>query len=249
MFEVTIKHDIPIMAELYDNPNIESENWRIRTFTVEPNDYRKIIYDRILPGKYVMLQSKNLRKHNMEYNSCMMSDTPMERFTNQDFINYAKGNVLIAGLGIGMVPAALAAKNEVTSITIIELDPEVISLVEPLIRKYVPNQHKITIVQADAYTYPETYTGEKYDFTWLDIWPEFPCEYSDYMMFEELFEKYHKIMTKPRCNGWGYEYAAECRNEYSESINPLDTYAFEDYTRQLIRKSNNTKNARLKIVI
>lgn len=240
MFEVDIKYTIPKMAELYNEPNIESENWSLNTFEVKPNDYHLIVKEQILPGKYVALRSKNLKKHNMILNNCMMSDTPVERFTNQAFINYAKDNILIAGLGIGMVPAALAAKKDVKTITIIELDQEVIDLIEPFIRKYIPNQHKIKIVQADAYTYPDTYTGEKYDFAWLDIWPEFPNSYEDYQMFEELFEKYNKIMTVPRCNGWGYEYA-ECMDEQTCEINPLETQAFNDYIKQMIGGSQYEK--------
>lgn len=33
----------------------------------------------------------------------MMSDTPMERRTNMEFIDKAKGDVMIAGLGIGLI--------------------------------------------------------------------------------------------------------------------------------------------------
>lgn len=230
MFETKILSHIPYMAELYKEPNVESENWKVRTFEITQHDYRAIYEDGIIPGKYVSLN----RKHKSAFeNGCMMSDTPMERFTNQEFINYAFGKVLIAGLGIGMVPAALAHKEDVESITILEIDQEIIDLIEPLMRKYIPNQDKITIIKADALTYPETYDGEKYDCVWLDIWPEFPNTEEDFYMFEKLFDKYNKILTAPRCNGWGYEYAA-CVGEGFPEIDPTETKAFSTYVKDMI---------------
>lgn len=230
MFETEILYPIPYMAELYEEPNVESENWKIRTFEVTMNDYRAIYDQGILPGKYVSLNKKNVGGFE---NTCMMSDTPMERFTNQEFVNNACGRVLIAGLGIGMVPAAIAEKDDVESITILEIDQEIIDLVEPLIRKYIPNQDKITIVQADALTYPDTYNGEKYDWAWLDIWPEFPNSEEDFDMFEKLFTKYNQILHKPFCNGWGYEYAAAVGFGIEE-INPIETDAFAAYVRAML---------------
>ena len=230
MFETSIDYSIPYMAELYQEPNIESKNWILRTFEVTNDDWYHIVHHGILPGKYVSLNSKN---NTFFENTCMMSDTPMERFTNQDFINMAEDRVLIAGLGIGMVPVTLAQKDEIKHITVIEIDSEIIELVEPLIRKYVPNHEKIEIIQADAYEFPKTYTGKKYDYLWLDIWPEFPNTEADVEMFESLFDIYGPIMTAPRMNGWGYEYATQVGFGMNE-INPIETYAFKEYCEELL---------------
>lgn len=237
MFETTIEHSIPCMAELYHEPHVESENWIIRTFEIERDNWAAIYNNGILPGKYVSLNSKNKKPESYIENTCMMSDTPMERFTNQEFVNIAEGRVLIAGLGIGMVPAALAQKEEVSHITIIELDQEIINLVEPLIRKYVENNEKIEIIQADANTFPETYNGPKFDYLWLDIWPEFPNTEEDFEMFESMFNMYDKIMTMPRMNGWGYDYAAAVGYGIDE-INPIETDAFIDYCHELLFRQN-----------
>lgn len=240
MFNVDLLYPIPYMAELYHEPHFETENWIVRTFEITKDNWYAIVRDGILPGKYVSLNSK--RQNNSWDNTCMMSDTPMERFTNQEFINKAYGNVLIAGLGIGMVPAAIADKDDVESITILEIDQEIIDLIEPLIRKYVPNQHKIAIIQADAYKYPKSYNGNKYDSIWLDIWPELPNTKEDHAMFKKLFNLYKPIMVKPNFDGWGYSYASYATSCGYE-LNPIETKAFTKYLNdmnieQLINKSH-----------
>mgnify|MGYP000786328328 FL=1 len=42
-----------------------------------------------------------------------MSDTPMEKETNRDFVHNAHGNVLIGGLGIGLIILAIQNKEDV----------------------------------------------------------------------------------------------------------------------------------------
>lgn len=50
----------------------------------------------------------------------VMSDTPMEKHTNQEFLDAAHGDVLIAGLGIGLIVMPLLDDPEITSITVVE---------------------------------------------------------------------------------------------------------------------------------
>ena len=224
MYEVEKLYAFPKISELYDNPNVESANWKIETFDITwPKDFRAILYDGIPCGKYVRLLCKKPEKFGMSQ-SCMMSDTPMECFTNQKFLNTAHGDILIAGLGIGMLPAALAEKENVTSITIIELEQEVIDLVEPLIRKYVKHQNKIKIVQGDANTYPKEQNDKTYDFVYLDIWDYFPGNTEDLPMLEAMITKYKPICPKGKITTWGYEFAKTGRND-----NPVLTNAYGAY--------------------
>ena len=55
----------------------------------------------INPGNYVRLHVDG---------ELMMSDTPFERRTNEEFVRKASGKVMIAGLGIGMILNALRDK-------------------------------------------------------------------------------------------------------------------------------------------
>jgi len=117
----------------------------------------------MLPGKYVRLAvNKQL----------MMSDTRMERLSNQEFIQRANGHVLIAGLGIGLIIENIKDKlatGMVQSITVIEKYKDVIKLVKPYFK-----HEKIKIVEADIMDWQPP-TGMKYDTIYFDIWPTI-CE-------------------------------------------------------------------------
>lgn len=93
-----------------------------------------------------------------------MSNTLMEVTTHQEAIKKAKGNILVAGLGLGMFLTAIKDKKEVNKITVIEKSKEIIELVG----KYYQDK-KIEIINADIFQYQ---TKEKFDFIWLDIWPD-----------------------------------------------------------------------------
>ena len=92
-----------------------------------------------------------------------MSDTPGEMHDHSRFIGRAHGDVLIAGLGLGMVACAVAAKPEVTAITVLENSEDVIKLVG----KSLPT--KVQVLPADVFTWKPN-PGETWDCMWIDIW-------------------------------------------------------------------------------
>lgn len=99
----------------------------------------------------------------------MMSDTDMEKNSNREFVRKAHGDVMIAGLGIGLIINALRPKVEsgkVTSITVYEKYQDVIDLIGP---KY--SDLPIKIICQDILTYKPV-KGETYDTIYFDIWPE-----------------------------------------------------------------------------
>lgn len=97
----------------------------------------------------------------------MMSDTRHERLTNWEVRHKAQGNVLIAGLGIGMVLHAIVPKDEVRAVTVIEKEPDVIKLISPSL----PKSYKLKVVCADIFDWrpPE---GAKFDCIYFDIWAD-----------------------------------------------------------------------------
>lgn len=102
----------------------------------------------------------------------MMTDTSMEKRSNYGVVRMARGDVFIAGLGIGMVLLPILEKPEVTSVTVIEKYPEVVALVEEAIRKAAgKNASKLKIVVGDVFEYKPA-KGEKYDTIYFDIWPD-----------------------------------------------------------------------------
>lgn len=96
----------------------------------------------------------------------MMSDTAMERITNIDFIDNAKGRVLIAGLGVGLILQAILDKENVSEVVVVEKYQDVIDLVASRF-----NHPKLKIVCADIFEYelPKT---EKFDTIYFDIWAD-----------------------------------------------------------------------------
>ena len=104
-----------------------------------------------------------------------MSNTPMELRSNHDVVEKAHGNVLIAGLGLGMVPCGIAFDRapRVTRVDVVELRADVIELVWPQILPYLQEQAPhvewhIHCSDIHAWT-PEE--GIYYNTIWFDIWP------------------------------------------------------------------------------
>jgi hypothetical protein len=128
------------------------------------------------PGTYVVLDVDG---------KTMMGDTPLEKRTNQEIVMKAQGNVLVAGLGIGLIIHPIAQKSNVKSITILESNPMVIKLVAPTLDCY---REKIAIHYVNARTYDP---GAKYDTIYLDIWPS----YGDHIIeCPRLFDHYSRFL-------------------------------------------------------
>lgn len=123
-----------------------------------------------------------------------MSNTLMEVITHQKAIKQAKGNVLVAGLGLGMFLTAIKDKKEINKIIVIEKSKEIIKL----IGKYYQNK-KIEIINSDIFQYQ---TKEKFDFIWFDIWPDICNDNLQEMEF--LKNKFSKNSNDILC--WSEEF-------------------------------------------
>lgn len=95
----------------------------------------------------------------------VMSDTPDEMRDHYGAVINAKGHVLLNGLGIGMVLAAVL-KKPVESVTVVEIDADVIALVGP---HY--DDPRVSIVNASAFDYQPP-KGRRYGAVWHDIWDD-----------------------------------------------------------------------------
>lgn len=134
-------------------------DFRVETFTVSKSES---MFSGLRRGDYV---AEGTYKRLMRGGTVVMSNTSMEIRTNYEFIRNAKGKVLINGLGLGMVLAAILSKPEVTSVTVIEKYQEVITLVGPTFT----HDPRVKIIHADALEYKPA-KGEKFDCVWHDIW-------------------------------------------------------------------------------
>lgn len=121
----------------------------------------------------------------------MMSDTPMEKRTSSNFMLNAKGDVLICGLGIGLVIMPLLNNKEIKSITVIEKYQDVIDCVLPQIKPY-DTEDKLNVICQDCFEFT---TKEKYDTIFIDIWPFVNSDiYKEEML--PLKRKYRKFLSE-----------------------------------------------------
>lgn len=129
-------------------------DFKLQHYEISDNNFYAIVRYGIPPGRYIRLINKC---------ECVMSDTPMEKETNRDFVRNAHGNVLIGGLGIGLIILAIQDKEDVKQITVVEKNREVIELVG----KQLPLNSKVNIVNDDVFQYKPLL---KYNTIYMDIW-------------------------------------------------------------------------------
>jgi hypothetical protein len=161
----------------------KSGDWSVETFTVSEEEAKfenmRAMFSfstrEIEPGTY-----KRLKRNR----TIVMSNTPMEIDDFQRFVSFAHGNILINGLGLGVVLKALLNKREVKSVTVIEKSEDVIKLVAPYFK-----DKRVKIVHADAFTYKSP-KNQHYDYVWHDIWDNICSD--NLLEMKKLHRKYGK---------------------------------------------------------
>lgn len=96
--------------------------------------------------------------------SLLMTDTPAEARSNYEVVRRSHGHVFIAGLGLGMILHPILEKEEVESVTVIEVYQDVINLVAPTL-----TGGKLTIICANAYEWKPP-KSQKFNVIYFDIW-------------------------------------------------------------------------------
>jgi hypothetical protein len=165
----------------------KSGKWEIKKFTVSEEQAKFDMFRSIgRGGRYTPAGTYTSLTRN---GNTIMSDTPDEISDHFHVISHAKGNVLLNGLGLGMVLGAILNKPEVTFVTVIEQSEDVISLVSPSFVDYM-NMNKLNIIHADAFEYkPEK--GKRFDIVWHDIWDDICVDNLPEMT--KLHRKYGRI--------------------------------------------------------
>lgn len=157
-------------------PETANERVQISHFVIDDEQFHRMEYERKTGDKFSMTKLErtytrlgvNVGKP-QAYDDwvLMMTDTDMERITNAEFVREARGDVLVAGLGIGMVLHALKLprppERQITSITVVEKYEAVIEAVRTSIDPSVRLVH----ADIDSYTPDSTY-----DTIYFDIWPD-----------------------------------------------------------------------------
>lgn len=158
----------------------------IKHFEIKPDNLYAMLKG-ISPGKYVKLVNRG---------EIVMSDTGMERRTNEEFVRKAHGNVLIGGLGIGLVLLPVQEKQDVHKIVVIEKSQEVIDLVAD----QLPMNEKVVIVKADINDYVPK---EKFNTIYFDIWNYINQDVYEQSM-KPLLSKYRKYLVSKAMDSQRY---------------------------------------------
>lgn len=100
-----------------------------------------------------------------------MSMTPFELESQEIGVRLSRGHVVIMGMGMGWAAAVCALRDEVTAVTVVELDPEILEFHRTLdVFSQLPPaaRAKIRVEQGDAYRWTP---AEPVDLLMPDIWP------------------------------------------------------------------------------
>jgi hypothetical protein len=107
----------------------------------------------------------------LEKNRIWMTITPNEIETMKEAVDRAFGNVLAFGLGLGYYAYMVSEREDVDSVTIVDINDDVIHLFQKYILPQFKHAHKIKIIKADAFEYAQTHiTPGNYDFVFTDLW-------------------------------------------------------------------------------
>ena len=168
-----------------------------------------------------------------------MSTDPNEINTMRPSIDKAKGKVLAFGLGLGYFPLMCGAKENVSSVTIVEKDPKIIEIFKKHILPLFEHKEKIHIIEGDAFNFAHSDLSS-YDFLFIDIWhnPEdgLPLYLkfrkilknknieTDFWLEKSILAMYRRcLLTIIEENLMGYKDKdyLKAKNEYDQIINNL----------------------------
>jgi hypothetical protein len=128
-------------------------------------------------GDYVVLANGS---------SVVMSNTQFEYRTNKPIIEVLSGDILISGLGLGMVLRPLAENKNVLSITVLEKSPEVIAMVA----QHYADIENLRIIEADVFYWKP---DRKFDMAYHDIWSEYGSDMlDDVKVLKKKYRRYAK---------------------------------------------------------
>ena len=181
-------------------PDGEIGEYRIHNCTESTGEdswLNYVNYASVPSGNYTVLY----RRFGTSYLN-IMQDTDRE-YTEHDWLTQRmSGDILIGGLGIGMVHIPLLASNDVTSVTVVESEQAVIDLVWD----YCAKDDRFTLVHDDIHTWtpPE---GSSWDVGWFDTWLTTDCDEDGNIIGSEGYktmieDKYGSLVTE--IGGWNW---------------------------------------------
>jgi len=143
------------------------------------------------PGTYISLRVTNDEGESQ----VMMSDFHYERATCVEVVERAHGDLLIAGLGVGMILHPILKKPDIRSVTVVEKYSDVVDLILPTL----PIDPRLNIIVADIFHWkpPRRF---RYDLIWFDIWPD--IEVTRLPEMARLHRRFGRYLNRRNENCW-----------------------------------------------
>ncbi len=152
------------MIEQVNIPEGTRGPWTVQRFEVTQHEAQLGSLRAMMSGRGAIRAGTYTRLEHAQ-RGVIMSDTPDEMRDHVVAVCRARGRVLLNGLGLGMVLAAILKRDKVERVTVVEIDPDVVALVGP----HYLSDPRVEIVTADAFEF-QIPKGIRYGMVWHDIW-------------------------------------------------------------------------------
>lgn len=120
-------------------------------------------------------------------------------------IERAQGKVITYGLGLGYYAFMAAEKEDVESVTVVELNPRMVSLFKDRLLPQFPHGDKIHITLGDALSYVEAQEDGAFDYGFSDFWAGIHDGLTLYLEFMLRTARFHRTLH----DYWIENYMAE----------------------------------------
>ena len=105
-----------------------------------------------------------------EGDTVWMAPAVSEFTSMEEGIRKGHGKCLTFGLGIGLIVYMWLRKEEVTEVTIVEFNEDVIQLFQKHILPQFPEGKSVTIIHGDAFDYSTENFLSQFDYVYVDFW-------------------------------------------------------------------------------
>jgi hypothetical protein len=127
----------------------------------------------------------------LEQGRVWMTVTPNEIETMKVPVAEAFGSVLTFGLGLGYYAYMVSEKDNVDSVTIVEINEDVIRLFKQHILPQFKQAGKIQIIHADAFEFARTrLSQDAYDYVFTDLWHDVSDGIELYLKMKLIEQQY-----------------------------------------------------------
>lgn len=154
--------------------------WTLGHVQVKPNMHA-LWYNQLTPGLHLRYPTPRtipvLSKNDPgDEARIWMSTADMELATMSDSLEECHGHVLVAGLGLGVFPTLAARRAEVTSVTIVEIDSDIIAISGDYVA-----EHGVRVIHSSIEDFAQSPPPgtPAFDYCFYDVWPYIQDPYAE----------------------------------------------------------------------